>query len=342
MSQATLQATASYLPECRLDAADLSARTGIPATVFVERFGLRGKHVAGAGEHASDLAVAAGRRLLQEAGVPPGLVDAVVYFGSTYKEYQVWQAAPHVAHRLGCTQAFALELDYVSCGTPVALRLTRDLLLAEPEIGTVLLVAGCRESHLIDYANPRARLTFGFGDGGVAALVGRGSGHPILGSHMITDGSLSLLVKVPAGGSVQPATRQTIADRQHLLDVTDPADMLDRLDAVTFDNFLGVAEEALKRSGATLHDVDHLCAVHLKRSMHERLLAALELRPEQATYLEDTGHMSGIDPLFGLDRAGRAGLLRPGDLVLLLAAGTGYSWAATVVRWSGRNERSRS
>jgi 3-oxoacyl-[acyl-carrier-protein] synthase-3 len=43
--------------------------------------------------------------------------------------------------------------------------------------------------------------------------------------------------------------------------------------------------------------------------------------------------MSGVDPLLALDRAARSGQLAPGDLVLLLAAGTGYTWAATAVRW---------
>lgn len=52
-----------------------------------------------------------------------------------------------------------------------------------------------------------------------------------------------------------------------------------------------------------------------------------------SVYLDDTGHMSGVDPLLALDRASRAGRLSDGDLVLLLAAGTGYTWAATVLRW---------
>ena len=46
--------------------------------------------------------------------------------------------------------------------------------------------------------------------------------------------------------------------------------------------------------------------------------------------------MSGVDPLLALDRADRAGELADGDLVLLLAAGTGYTWAASVVRWGPR------
>ena len=57
------------------------------------------------------------------------------------------------------------------------------------------------------------------------------------------------------------------------------------------------------------------------------------LDEERTVYLEDTGHMSGVDNLLGLERLHRAGRLRDGDAVLLLAAGIGYTWAATVLRW---------
>ena len=71
----------------------------------------------------------------------------------------------------------------------------------------------------------------------------------------------------------------------------------------------------------------------MKRSMHDALVAALGVPADRAAYLDDTGHMSGVDPLLALDRAAREGKLHDGDLVLLLAAGTGYTWAASVVRW---------
>jgi 3-oxoacyl-[acyl-carrier-protein] synthase-3 len=57
------------------------------------------------------------------------------------------------------------------------------------------------------------------------------------------------------------------------------------------------------------------------------------MREDQAVYLDDTGHMSGVDSLLGLDRAVRTGLVQDGDAVLLLSAGTGYTWAASIVRW---------
>jgi 3-oxoacyl-[acyl-carrier-protein] synthase-3 len=332
MTRVGIAATAAYLPERWMTAAEIGEASGIPEEVVVQRFGLRGKHIAAADEHVSDLSVKAAERLLGETGVDPGEIDVVVYFGSPWKDYPVWQVSPRVAHRLGCERAFALELDYVSCGAPVALRICRDLLVAEPEIRTVLAVAASKESQLLDYENERSRFMFNFGDGAVAALLTKDApANELLGSAMLTDGSLSLHVKVPRGGSVHPAV-----DGRRFLDVAELQAMKERLDAVSLPNFVRVAEDALQRSGGSVDDVSYLCGIHMKRSMHEALVGAIGLDGERASYLDDTGHMSGVDPLLALDRASRAGMLARGDLVLLLAAGTGYTWAASVVRWGLR------
>jgi 3-oxoacyl-[acyl-carrier-protein] synthase-3 len=329
MTRVGIAATAAYLPERWMAAAEVAAASGIPEDVVVERFGLRGKHIAARDEHVTDLSVAAAKGALAEAGLEPGDIDVVVYFGSSWKEWPVWQAAPWIAHRLGCERAWALELDYVSCGAPVALRVCRDLLVAEAEVRSVLAVGACRESYLLDYSNERSRFMFNFGDGAVAAIISSETPrNELLGSAAITDGSLSLHVKVPEGGSVHPQT-----DGGGFLDVDDLEEMKERLDDVSLRNFVRVAEDALRRSGARLEDVGYLCGIHMKRSMHDALVVALGLAPDRAAYLDDTGHVSGADPLLALDRAARAGALGDGELVLLLAAGTGYTWAGSVVRW---------
>ena len=334
MTRVGIAATATYLPKRWLTAAEIGEASGIPEEVLVEKFALRGKHVAAGDEHVSDMSVRAATLLLEEAGIDPAGIDVVLYFGSTWKDYPVWQAAPWIAHRLGCVNAAAIEYDNVSCGTPVALRLCRSLLVAEPEVRTVLAVGACRESYLLDYANVRSRFMFNFGDGAVAGLiVADGEANELLGSHALSDGSFSLQVKVPAGGSVEPASAESVRERRHFLDVADPASMKLGLDEVSLRNFVRAAEGALERSGATLAEVGYVCGIHMKRSMHLALLDALGVDPERAALLEDTGHMSGVDPLFALDRAARAGALADGELVLLLAAGTGYTWAASVVRW---------
>ena len=236
-----LAATATYLPETWMSAAEIAGASGIPEQVILEKFGLRGKHIAGADEHVSDMSVEAASRLLGQNAIDPADIDVVMYYGSLWKDYPVWQAAPWIAHRLGCKNAYALEYANVSCGTPVALRLARNFLLAEPDLRNVLIVAACRESHLLDYGNERSRFMFNFGDGAVAGLLTRDDGHELLGCHALTDGSFSLQVKVPAGGSVEPASAESVAGRRHFLDVADPAEMKGGLDEVSLPNFVAAA-----------------------------------------------------------------------------------------------------
>jgi 3-oxoacyl-[acyl-carrier-protein] synthase-3 len=324
-----LTGTASYLPERWMTAAEIAERSGIPEHVIVEKFGVRGKHIAAQDEHVSDLAVQAAERLIVETNLDPTEIDVVMYFGSMWRDYSVWQVAPNIAHRVGATNAFALEFDNVSHGSPVALRVARDLLRAEPELRNVLVVAACRESYLLDYRNERSRFMFNFGDGAVAGLlVGDTVRNEVLGSHAITNGAYSLQVKVPGGGSVDP-------DGYRFLDVADPVSMKGDLDRESLPNFVAAARGALERSGLGLDDLSFVCPLHTKRSMFLAILSELGLSEDRAVYLDDTGHMSGVDSLLGLDRAVRDGRVSDGDVVLLLAAGTGYTWAATVVRWGG-------
>ena len=291
-----------------MPAAEVAVASGIPEHVLVEKFALRGKHIASDDEHVSDMSVRASEALLAEAGVDPEAIDVVMYFGSMWKDYAVWQVAPWIAHRIGAANAYAVEYDNVSCGTPVALRMARDMLVAEADLQNVLLVGACRESYLLDYGNERSRFMFNFGDG-------------------VTDGSLSLHVKVARGGSVH------IDDGYPFLDVDDPAAMKEQLDQASLRNFVLAAEGALARSELELGDVSFLCALHMKNSMHVALCESLGVDLRRAEVLDDTGHMSGVDTLLSVDRAARAGRVCDGDVVLLLAAGTGYTWAASVVRW---------
>jgi 3-oxoacyl-[acyl-carrier-protein] synthase-3 len=117
----------------------------------------------------------------------------------------------------------------------------------------------------------------------------------------------------------------------HFLDVFDPEDMKLRLDPITLKNFVTVARDAMERSGYDLGEVDLLLPIHTKRSIHDALLE--EIGPKRSVYLDHFGHMSAVDPLFALAKARDEGLVGAGDVVLALAAGTGYTWAASVVRW---------
>ena len=110
---------------------------------------------------------------------------------------------------------------------------------------------------------------------------------------------------MPAGGSVEPASAESVAGRRHFLDVADPAEMKGGLDEVSLPNFVGAARGALERSDATTGG--HLLSLrHPHEALHARRDRAASSASPRAAYLDDTGHMSGVDSLLALDRAGRA------------------------------------
>ncbi|USG64208.1 3-oxoacyl-ACP synthase [Brevibacillus ruminantium] len=324
--------TGMFFPPQVQTASQMAEQTGIPEEAIIEKFGLVKKHVSDHDLHASDMAVRAALPILEK--VDRNDIDVVIYFGSPYKDYQVWSCAPKIQHELGLNNAYAFEMMNVSSCFPIALKVAKDMLVSDDFIRNVLLVGGCKESHLIDYENTRSRFMFNFADGGAAALVQRGAQTSrILASAIMTDGSFHDDVKVPAGGSRMPASTLTLQERLHSIDVKDPASMKSRLDPVSVPNFVQVVKTAVARSGYTLADIDCLLPLHTKRSMFEELLAQLGLQEEQAIYLDEYGHMSALDPCIGLHLARERGMLQDGSLAVALSAGTGYTWAATVIEW---------
>lgn len=323
--------TGIFIPPGVETAREIGDMAGIPEDVVIRKFGLYEKRIA-TGYETSDLAVYAAEAALR--GVEPASVDLIIYFGSPHKDYPVWSLAAHIQHRLGLKKAYAFEIMNVSANFPIALKTAKDILTADPHVNQILLVGGCKESTLIDYGNPRSRFMFNFGDGGAAALVAKGvTENRILGSAFITDGSFSHHVKVPAGGTVLPASHQTVEERLHYIDVDDPKAMKERLDPVTLPNFISVIEQALDRSGKKREEIDWLLPLHTKRSLFEQLLEALGVAEERAVYLDHFGHMSALDPLFGLHLLKEKNRLMPGDTIVCVSAGTGYTWSAIVIEW---------
>lgn len=323
-----------------MSAAELADLAGIPVEVVTEKIGLREKRVGTPDERPSDLAAEAARRALEDAserlGTPvrPEGVDAVIYFGSPHKDYPVWLAAPRIQHVLGAVNAFAFEVAAVSAGAPFVLRTAADMMACDPGLETVVVAGASRESSLLDYGDRNARFMFNFGDGAAAAVLRRGlDRNVVLASAFRTDGRLSEHVRVPAGGSCLPASAETVREGLHTLTVHDLETMKERLDPVSLDRFVEVAREAVLRSGRRPEQIGFLATLHTKRSIFDQLLAELGLEEEASVHLDRYGHMSAVDPLVALHEGEAMGRLGDGTLAVVLSAGTGYTWAATAVRW---------
>ncbi|WP_439028233.1 3-oxoacyl-ACP synthase [Haloarchaeobius sp. DT45] len=327
----------TFVPDETVSGEEIAARSGIPEDVVTEKMGLRRKHVCPPdSDHCSDMSVAAGREALADADVAPEDVDLVLYHGSEYKDYIVWSAAADIAERLGCSAAFATESYSLCAGAPIAIRQVKAQLLAD-HVDTVLLVTASREEDLIDYDNERSSFMFNFGSGASAMVLESAAESDRVRAHVhesaaLTDGSFSRDVVMPAGGSERPASGETVRQGLHTLDVPDQQSMKERLAEVSLPNFLDVAETAMARSG--VEDVDFVALTHMKRSFHELVCAELGCDPDsESYYLDDYGHVQSADQILALSEGLDRGLVESGDSVLFLAAGTGYTWAATCLTW---------
>ena len=345
----------TYVPDETVTGEAIAAESGIPEEVVVEKMGVREKRVCPPdGDHATDMSVTAAERALADADADPTELDVVVYHGSEYKDHVVWSAAAAITDRLGATNAYATESYTLCAGAPIALRQAAAQLKTEP-IDTALLVAASREEDLVDYGNEDSSFMFNFGSGASAFVVesadgegdeGSGDGDrgdpfdgraraTVRASAAETDGSFADDVVMPAGGSVRPPSEETVREGLHTLDVPDPEGMKERLGPVSLPAYLSVADTALERAGFDRDDLDYVALTHMKRSFHERVLDELGLDPEDGYYLDEYGHVQSVDQALAVERGVETGRLEPGDLVCLLAAGTGYTWSATILRWRG-------
>ncbi len=174
---------------------------------------------------------------------------------------------------------------------------------------------------------------FNFGDGGAAAVLSKSRpGHEIVASSIITDGRFADDVAVYGGGSKHPASQATVDAGMHFLDVGDPVSMKERLDPVSGPNFIKVARQALERAGIGVEDLALMVPLHFKRSFFDWVLEELGLPEDKTVYLQDRPvTCRGSIRSSGWPSDGPRS--QSGDYVLLISAGTGYTWAANVVRW---------
>lgn len=331
----------TYSPAGYLTAADIAEATGLPEWVVREKLGIDRKSVAGPDDHPNEMGIKAALDCLAQTDIDPQEIDVVLCTTEEWREYLLWTSGIHLAHEIGATKAWAMDI-HARCATTVgALKMAKDMMLADPEINTVLIAGGYRVSDFINFKNRRTSFMFNIGAGGGAMLLRKNwPRNRLLGSHMMMDGSMSKYVIIPASGTVQFPSDEAVANGLFFFDLVEPEAMKARLNQVSMTNWLHCVDEALRKSGCkpdgsayTRDDIDFLNMVLIKPSGHREMLAHLGLTEEQSVYLSEIGHTGEQDAMFGIQEGLKSGRLHNGDLMAIVAAGIGYVWAASLVQW---------
>ncbi len=331
----------TYLPEVVLTAAEIASISGLPEWVVREKLGITQKHMAGPNDHPNRMAVWAAQDCLSKTDIAPKEIDVVLCTTEEWKEYTLWTAGVNLAYEIGATNAWGMDL-HMRCATTVgALKLARDMMIADPEINTILIAGGYRVGDFINLKNTRTSFMFNIGAGAGALLLRRNwPRNQVLGSHLMSDGYMSNHVIVPASGTVQFPTDQAVAQGLFYFDLLEPEAMKERLNQVSMKNWLHCVDEALRKSGNKpgggaygRSDLGYLNILLIKPSAHREMLQHLGLTEEQSTYLGHIGHIGEQDAIFSISEGLKTGRLKDGDLMAIVAAGIGYVWGASIVRW---------
>ncbi len=324
----------TYIPETFITAAEIAGLSGIPEAVLVDKLGIKRKPVPGPDDHTNKMGLLAAQDALAHSSIKPEEIDLVLCTTEEWKEYPLWTAGIKLAYDLGARRAWAIDVQMRCATTMAVLKMAKAMMLSDPDLNTVLIAGGYRNGDLIDYSNMRSRFAFSLSAGGGAILLQKGyPRNHLLESAVIVDGSFSLDVIIPAGGTLEPITPQAIIERRNRLDVPDPEGMKQRLEEVTMRNFFKVIDIALEKSGLARTDIGYLNILHLKPSAHRSILQELGLTEEQSYYLAEYGHIGQQDQALSIQKGLELGRLRDGMVMVMVAAGIGYAWSASVVKW---------
>ena len=280
-----------------------------------------------------EMGALAALKCLENTGVDPLEIDAILCITEEWKEYPLTTSACYVQDRLGAKNAWGIDVQNRCCTAVSAMKMAKDMLIADDEINTVLVCGGYRNCDMIDYTDSGVSFMFNLGAGGGAILLKKNYGkNLLLGTHLMSDGSVVHTCGSKVGGIMNPVTAENVKE-MNMLRLMDSPKMKGLLNTVSMPNWYHCIDEALRKSGKTRADIDYLAILHIKRSGHKAMLADLGLTEEQTIYLEDYGHIGQIDQILSLELALKEGKVKPGSTVCMIAAGIGYTWAANIIQW---------
>lgn len=243
--------TGVYLPDNYMTAKEISEQTnGIWAEeAVVEKLGIVKKTIPGKDDGTQEMGVKAALDALKNTGVDPKEIDVIICVGEEWKEYPLTTSALYIQDKIGAINAWGIDVANRCCTTVSAMKMAKDMLIADDDVNTIMVVGGYRNGDFVDYADKDMSMMFNLGAGGGAVILKKNYGkNLLLGSHIIADGSLARTAGVEIGGTAKPITHDNLEEAKKSLRLMEPKKMKDRLNDVSMPNWFMCIDKALEKS----------------------------------------------------------------------------------------------
>ncbi len=324
--RAAITAVATYVPDRVVTNAELATRLDTSDEWIASRTGIRERRLGAPGETTSTMGAEAVRRLMTARGLGP--TDIGVLIVATVTPDMIFPAtACLIQDQVGLRDTWGFDLSAACSGFLFALTTAAQIVGAGAH-RRVMVVGADLMSAIIDPADRTTAVLFGDGAGAVL-LEPAEPGFGLLDFYHMIDGSGREELLMPAGGSLHPASVETVTERQHFLKQNGRTVFKF---AVT--RMAESIEIVLARNGLTPADV----AMVIPHQANQRILDATADRlglphERMASVIERFGNTTAATLPLALEDVVRAGRVRRGDLVVFTAVGAGYTVGASLFRW---------
>ncbi|RLE04278.1 MAG: 3-oxoacyl-ACP synthase [Candidatus Aminicenantes bacterium] len=318
--------TGFYVPDKILTNQDLEKMVDTSDEWIVTRTGIRERHIASEEQATSDLAAEAARRALQDAGLTAEEVDLILVATST-PDTIFPSTACRVQHSLGADHVPAFDLSAGCTGFLYGMIVAEGLILNGPA-RRVLLIGAELLTKITNWEDRSTCVLFGDGAGAVI-LEESQDDSGMLSAYWGADGSLGELLILPGGGTRIPASHDSVDQKLHYLQMKG-----NEVFKHAVKRMGEAAVEALKIAGLKKKDVDFLVPHQANIRIIDATGQRLKLPPERVyTNIQRYGNISVASIPVAIHELKESGQLKKGDILVFVAFGAGFTWAAVVYRW---------
>jgi 3-oxoacyl-[acyl-carrier-protein] synthase-3 len=325
--RARISSLATYVPPRLLTNADLERLVETTDEWILQRTGIRERHIVDSGVATSDLAAKAASEAIRRAGLTPADIDFIVV-GTTTPDMMFPSTACLVQTKIGATRAWGFDLGAACSGFTYALTTAAQLVSAGGSRHALVIGADVMSS-IIDYTDRTTCVLFGDGAGAVVVEASDDDNVGIIDFENFVDGSGGDALCMPAGGSLRPASKETVEQRMHYV----------KQDGATVFKFAvrnteEAARRILDRNGIKPCEIDLFVSHQANRRIIMSATEKLGIPPEKVVInIERFGNTTaGTIPL-ALNDAVEQNRLKKGDLLLLASVGAGFTVGTVLMRW---------
>ncbi len=322
---AAITAVGKYVPDYILTNKELETMVETNDDWITSRTGIKERRILKEpGKGTSFLAIKSAEDLIAKSNLDPSEIEMVIVCTAT-PDMQAASTGAYVASEIGAVNAFAFDLEAACSSYLYGLSVAAGY-IESGRYKKILLIGADMNSSMIDYTDRTTCIIFG--DGAGATLIEPTTdGNGLQDEMMRSDGSGREFLNVPAGGSVMPATEETVKGRLHYA----------RQDGQTVFknavfNMADVCEKIMKKNNINNDDVNWLAAHQANKRIVEATARRIKLDPAKVMLnIQNYGNTTSATlPLLLADYEKQ---LNKGDTVILAAFGGGFSWGSIYFKW---------